>query len=184
MSTVTRFSLKQYERMIEGGVFEDDRRLEFLRGEIVPMSPIGIPHARIVNYLTRWSINSTSRDEVEVSVQNPILVPPNDSAPEPDLAWIRPQQYTRHPTPADIFLVIEVSDTTLTRDTIDKASIYAEGGIADYWVVDLPSRVVHVHRDPLADRYATITMVRPGEQLSPLTFSKAVLDIGQMFRTL
>lgn len=182
---VSRFTLGEYERMMNAEVFaEDERRVEFLRGEIVPMSPIGVPHARIVNYLNRWSMEVTLPDDVVISVQNPILVPPSISAPEPDVVWVKPTDSDRHPLPEDIHLVIEVADSTIRIDTIVKAGIYAEGGIQDYWVVDLSSRVVHVHRDIVQNRYLNIHMARPGDRLSPLAFPQAELDIERMFNIL
>ena len=183
MTVLTKFTLEQYEKMMDAGVFAgaDQRRTELLRGEIVPMSPIGTPHWRMVNILTRWSANVTSEDEVEISVQNPITVPPSDSAPEPDLAWLKAKPYTEHVRPEDVLLVIEVADTTLRFDTSDKAAIYAEGKIADYWVVDLVSEVVHVHRDPIDGQYRTITMARQDDELSPLACPDAVLKVGEAF---
>jgi Uma2 family endonuclease len=182
---VSRFTLDEYERMMNAEVFvEDQRRVEFLRGEIVPMSPIGVPHARIVNFLNRWSTEVTSPEDVVVSVQNPILVPPSTSAPEPDVVWVKPTDSDRHPLPEDIFLVIEVADTTMRIDTIVKAAIYAEGGILDYWVVDLSSRVVHIYRDVVQGKYLSINMARPGDRLSPLAFPQAELDIERMFNIL
>lgn len=185
MNIVSRFSVAQYERMIEAGVFVDDeRRLELLRGEIVPMSPIGVPHAKIVNFLTRWSISVTQPEQVEVSVQNPVLMPLSESVPEPDLAWLRPTNSPRHPLPEDIYLIVEVADSTMQRDAVDKAEIYAESGVSEYWVVDIAQRVVHVYRDVIASRFASITMFRSGDLLSPLAFPNGVLEISAMFRAI
>ena len=186
MSVVTKFTLQQYEKMMDAGVFAgpDERRLELLRGEIVPMSPIGTPHWRMVNVLTRWSANVTSEQDVEISIQNPITIPPNDSAPEPDVTWLKAKQYTEHVRPDDVLLVIEVADSTLRFDTTDKAAIYAEGKIKDYWVVDLVSEVIHVHRDPIDGQYRTITMARKGEELSPLACPAAVFNVGDTFAKL
>ena len=186
MSVLTKFTLEQYEKMMEAGVFDGSEhgRLEFLRGEIVPMSPIGVPHARMVNILTHWSVKKVDENEVLVSVQNPILLPPNDSAPEPDLAWVRVNKSDRHPQPNDIFLIIEVADTTLRLDTTTKATLYAEGGITDYWVIDLISEVVHVHRDPIDGQYRTITMARKDDEVSPLAYPEAVLNVGEAFSKL
>lgn len=182
MSIVTRFTLTQYERMVEAGVFsEEERRFELLRGEIVPMSPIGVPHWRTVNFLNRWSVDNTDAQQIEVSVQNPIGLPGSDSAPEPDIAWLRAKAYTAYARPAEVLLVIEVADTTMQKDTVLKAALYAEAKIADYWVVDLAGQVVHVHRDPRQGRYATITMARVGASLSPLCAPEANLDLAAMF---
>lgn len=186
MSVITQFTLDQYQRMIEAGVFDEAeyRRLELLRGEIVPMSPIGVPHFRMVNILNRWSTSSTSSDEAEVSVQNPIFVPPNHSAPEPDLAWLRAKDYTGYPLPEDVLLVIEVADTTLRKDTDVKAAIYAEGGVVDYWVVDLVGEVVLVHRDPRDGQYRAITTAHGDDEISPLSHPSAVLNVGETFAKL
>ena len=183
MTVLTKFTLEQYEKMMDAGVFAgpDQRRLELIRGEIVPMSPIGTPHWRMVNILNRWSAKVTSEDDVEISVQNPITVPPNDSAPEPDIAWLKAKPYTSHVRPEDILLVIEVADSTVRFDTVEKAAIYAEGGIKDYWVVDLASEVVHVHRDPIDGQYRTITMARKDDEILPLEYPQAVLNVGEAF---
>lgn len=186
MSVLAKFTLQQYEKMMDAGVFAgpDERRMELIRGEIIPMSPIGTPHWRMVNVLNRWSANVTSEDDVENSIQNPITIPPNDSAPEPDVAWLRAKQYTEHVRPDDVLLVIEVADSTLRFDTTDKAAIYAEGKIEDYWVVDLVSEVIHVHRDPIDGQYRTINMARKDDELSPLAFPDAVLKVGDAFAKL
>jgi Uma2 family endonuclease len=136
------------------------------------------------NYLTRWSTSVTSPEEVEVSVQNPVFVPQSNSAPEPDLAWLRAKKYEDHATPEDVFLVIEVAESTIRLDTVVKAAIYAEGGITDYWVVDIASRVVHVHRQIAQSKYLSISMSRLGDKLSPLAFPQAELDIERLFAIL
>jgi Uma2 family endonuclease len=148
------------------------------------MSPIGAPHWRLVNFLTRWSTSVTSPDEVEISVQNPVFVPHTESAPEPDLAWLRAKKYERQVTPEDVLLIIEVAETTVRLDTVVKAAIYAEGGIQDYWVVDVSSQVVHVYRDIVQSKYLNINMARRGDLLSPLAFPQAELDIERMFAIL
>ena len=100
------------------------------------------------------------------------------------LAWLRAKKYEDHATPEDVFLVIEVAESTIRLDTVVKAAIYAEGGITDYWVVDIASRVVHVHRQIAQSKYLSISMSRLGEKLSPLAFRQAELDIERLFAIL
>lgn len=53
-----------------------------------------------------------------------------------------------HPKPQDIFLLIEVAKTSLSKDLDLKASIYASDGIQEYWVLDISAKVAIVFRDP------------------------------------
>jgi Uma2 family endonuclease len=70
--------------------------------------------------------------------------------------------------PADILLLVEVSDTTLSFDLGRKALLYARHGVADYWVVDAKTRETHVHRGPGPDGYASVTLIPPNEAAAPL----------------
>ena len=88
MSTLARLTLAQYDCMIERGVFEEDdrRRLEFIRGEIREMNPIGSLHEEVVDRLAEWSQESVPKAQVRVRVQNLIGLPELESAPQPDIA--------------------------------------------------------------------------------------------------
>ena len=81
--TTIRFTVEEYDRMIESGVFEqrDDVRVELLFGEIVEMNPPNPPHDYTIDLLNYWSIDVTSRDEIWVRVQNSLGIPEFDSVP-------------------------------------------------------------------------------------------------------
>jgi Uma2 family endonuclease len=73
------------------------------------------------------------------------------SEPEPEIAVVRGRvdDYPdRHPGPADIALVAEVSDSTLANDRGLKKRIYARAAIAEYWIVNLVERQIDVFSDP------------------------------------
>ena len=91
MSTTIQFTLKQYNRMIQQGVFDEmrDQRLELIYGEIREMSPPGPTHEEVIDLLTRWSVLNVSKRDVRVRIQNSIGIPELDSAPQPDIAWVR-----------------------------------------------------------------------------------------------
>src|SRR5215216_362302 len=89
------FTLDEFERMVEAGIFGEDERLELLDGEIVPMSPIGSPHAWCVSRLNRAFAPLHTR--IIISVQNPIRLP-DRSRPQLDLALLCPDApESRHP---------------------------------------------------------------------------------------
>jgi Uma2 family endonuclease len=97
-----------------------------------------------------------------VRVQSPITIPGEDGVynePEPDLVVTsgRTTDYLKkHPQPEDLLLVVEVSDASLNTDLILKARLYARAGIAEYWVLDLAARRLHVHRSPINGEYADV----------------------------
>ena len=184
MSITTYFSLPQYELMLEAGIFDGQhlRRVELIRGEIRDMNPIGVPHAMMVNELNDWSTRVLPSDAVWISVQNPIRIPSSQSAPQPDVAWIERKAYPDgHPLPDDVLLLIEVADSTLESDCGEKAQLYAEAGIKDYWVVALEQRAIHVFREPTGDGYQNKSIVGDEEELRPLAFADAVLKPTQLF---
>lgn len=145
------------------------------------MNPIGIEHAMVVNYLNDWSIRSLPAERVWVSIQNPIRAPRLESAPEPDIAWIKRKDYTGHPLPDDVLLLIEVADSTLNYDRGEKADLYAEAGIADYWVVDCAGKQIAVMRNPIDGTYRDTKSYRDSDDVRPLHFPEISLQPSQLF---
>ncbi len=176
-----RFSVDQYHRMGEAGVFHEDDRVELLDGQIVEMTPIGHDHAGCVNALTGL-LAKLSAGRAVVSVQNPIALGTH-SEPQPDLALLAPRvdTYRRaHPQPSEVLLVIEVADTSLAYDRDEKVPLYAKAGVPEAWVVDLPGRVVHVCRDPGPNGYRTTRIVKAGKTISPARLAGVTLRVGDI----
>src|SRR3990172_7124499 len=96
MSAIAQLTLQQYDRMIEAGVFDQRqrRRLEFIRGEIREMTPIGSLHEVVVDRLSEWSLRMLPPDRAWVRIQNSLGFPEFESAPEPDLAWVARRDYS------------------------------------------------------------------------------------------
>ena len=178
VSTTARLTLAEYDRMIQSGVFDHGkrRRLEFIRGEIREMTPIGSPHEEVVDRLNRWSVKNLPEERVRVRVQNSIGLPELESAPEPDIAWVAERTYWRgRPTAADVLLVVEVADSSLSYDRGEKADLYAQAGIVDYWVVSIPGREIEVHRDPQDGRYRSLETYRGEDEIRPLAMPELTL---------
>ena len=168
-------TLDMYDRMIAAGVFDPTERqpLELIAGDC---------HADAVDWLARWSQLAIGSAVWLVRVQNPLAIPGSESAPQPDLAWVKLRRYAdRRPLPEDVSLVIEVADTSLDFDTTVKAGLYAAAGIADYWVIDLVSRGLIVFRDPRSGAYETRSTHRGDEVVSPLALPSAALSPAELF---
>jgi Uma2 family endonuclease len=145
-----RFTVDQYDRMIDLGILTEHDRVVLIRGEVVPKMAIGGPHSQCVDLLTKQFVRRVP-DEITVRIQNPLVLA--DSEPEPDLALVDASYRTRRakPVAADVRLLIEVADSSLGEDLGPGAVLYAENGIPEYWVVDLVNDRVHVHRVPRPD---------------------------------
>ncbi len=175
MSTIARFSVAEYDRIVNTGALER-RRLELIRGGIREMGPIGPHHEHAVDVLTRWSAESVSNEQARIRVQHSIGLAELESVPQPDIAWVSPGSYgEQRPQTADALLIIEVSDTSRAYDRGEKMLMFAEAEIADYWIINLRDKVIEVHRDPQTDRYRDVTVYRGNDEVRPLAFPDVVL---------
>ena len=176
-ASIRRFTVEEYHRLAEVGVLHEDERVELLNGVIVPMVPIGPFHGGSVKRLVHL-FERQSRDRWITSAQDPLLLGPNDE-PQPDLMLLKPDANFycgRHPEPQDVFLLIEVADSTLLTDRQEKLPIYARAGIPEVWIVNLPERVVEVYSQPTETGFAQTRNFRPGDSLSPSAFSDVTID--------
>lgn len=176
-----RFTIAEYQRMGDVGIFSENERIELLAGEILQMSPIGVRHARCVNRLNRLLNRQTGTDML-VSVQNPVYLP-GESALQPDLAIVRDRDPgDLWPTLADIVLVIEVSDSTLAYDQKTKLPIYAAADIAEAWIVDLAAETVERHTDPRDGSYRLVASARPGESLASTVLPALTIPVADILK--
>ena len=176
-----RFSVADYYRMAETGVLKPGARFELLDGKIIDMSPIGPFHGGAVNRLIRF-FGKMSSGRWLVSAQNPVHLD-EYSEPQPDLMLLKPapDDYTsRHPRPDDVFLLIEVADTTLVYDRDEKLPMYARAGICEVWILNLPARNIEIYREPHFAGYASNLTVKAGEKASPLAFPEVELPVSEL----
>jgi Uma2 family endonuclease len=153
-----RFTREDYEAMIAAGILDENDRVELISGEILNKMPIGPSHASTVNRLNRIFSNRAGERAV-VSIQNPIALD-DFSEPEPDLALLAPRADLygeSHPTPADVFLIVEVADSSLRFDRERKIPLYAAAQIPEVWLVDLVEKILTRYRKPIRGSYTEIT---------------------------
>ena len=177
-----RFTVQQYEKMGDVGILNENDRVELIRGEIVAKMTIGNPHIACVNRLTRILVRALG-DRAIVSIQNPVRLA--DSEPEPDVAVLAPRAddySTDKAGPADALLVIEVADSSLDYDREVKGPLYAENGIAEYWIADVVARVLEVRRRPQPDgTYADVRTLRPGDTADVAALPGVTVAVADLF---
>ena len=166
-----RFSVEDYERLLELGFLSPDDRVELINGEIVKMAPMGSAHRYAIINLSRklWQAYG---DLAAVMVQCSLKLPPG-SEPEPDLALLKlPEDAYKEkaPTPEDVFLLIVVSDSTLTTDRTTKLSMYARASIPEVWILNLNENQLEIYRDPKGKLYGTKLTLLEGESAAPQAF--------------
>ncbi len=168
----------EYERLVELGVFEDER-LELLRGALVTMSPQGGLHADTVARIGE-ALTLALAGRARVRQHSPIAVA-DDSEPEPDVAVV-PLGGSRLEVPGTAFLVVEVADSSLSKDRNVKAALYAAAGIPEYWLVDLNGHAVEVHRAPGSAGCGDVTrLAASGATLRLAAFADVALSLDEMF---
>lgn len=166
----------EYDALVRSGAL-DDARVELLYGRISSMSPQGEPHAYSVARLARMLIRALADDRALVRVQAP-LGARDDSEPGPDIAVVAPGDYL-HGHPQTAWLVIEVAESSLARDR-SKARLYATASVPEYWIVNLADAVIEVYREPLADRYTSMTRHDRGAVLRPARLAEVEIRVADV----
>ncbi|MBW4601591.1 MAG: Uma2 family endonuclease [Calothrix sp. FI2-JRJ7] len=189
MSTVTakRFTIEEYERLAKLGFFQENDRVELIKGEIISMAAKGTPHAVCETRLER-ELNKLIGERATLRSQLPIIIP-DSSEPEPDrvIAKNRDDDYLNsHPTPEDILLLIEISDSTLKFDQDVKLPLYAEAGITYYWIINLADNHLEMYSDAIQDLQGKFTYRRkeillPNETVIIPCFPDLTLDLSKVF---
>jgi len=170
---IRRLRREEYDRLVDAGVF-DREHVELIRGVIIRMPPQGAPHAGPIESLTEILVLALA-GRARVRVQLP-LIGPDDSEPEPDIAVVPfGEPHKEHPSVAH--LVIEVARTSQAYDRGTKGPLYAEMGVPEYWIVDVPNRTIEVHREPAGDRYARVETLGPGAVITLVAFPDVAVPV-------
>lgn len=177
-----RFTVEQFHRMGEVGILDEDDRVELIDGEIIAMSAIGLRHADIVTNLTQLFVERRA-GRFRVSPQNPLVLGEHNEF-QPDLVLIKGNEPLGHqPTPADIVLVVEVSDTTLAYDLNVKLPRYARAGVPELWIVDVTHDAVERFSEPKNDgTYAAHARFGRDDEVQSATLPDLQLNVRDVLR--
>jgi Uma2 family endonuclease len=176
-----QFTLAEYHQMIATGVLPAGDRVELIDGDVLEMAAIGSKHAAQVNRLNRI-FSAFVGDDLLLSIQNPLELGPR-SEPQPDLVllrWRADYYASSHPQPEDVYLVIEVAESTVDFDRNVKAVLYAQSGIGEYWLINLVTDAIEVYRQPTPDGYQTSTTQQRGSTITLAARSEITVTVDQL----
>ena len=181
-----RWTRAECDRLEALGIF-DQQHHELIEGELIDKMGKNRPHGAAAGLLIVWLIQVFGGRRV--NHETPVDVAPEDNPtnePVPDLV-VFTQEYsdsrywTVAPQPRDLDLVVEVADTSLQFDLTVKAALYARAGIVEYWILDVASQRLIVHRDPQDGQYNSVIVYGRDESLSPLAAPNASFLIRSVF---
>ena len=153
-SGLRAFTYRDLLEMERTGIIGEDEHIELLDGRIYRMT-IKPPHAWAVAALTRNLVVAFD-DRATVVAQHPLRLSDDlddTELPQPDVMLLQEGSYLDHPRPRHVALLVEVSDSTLRKDTTIKLPLYARVAIPELWIVNLVQRRVEVHTDPDGSDY-------------------------------
>jgi Uma2 family endonuclease len=185
---VHKFTYRELLEMERVGIIQEDQHVELLGGQLVIMT-VNPPHAAAVTHLHR-RLHRVFAERAQVITQRPLRLSDSledDNLPQPDVRLVAGPEvvYADHPRPADGFLLVEVSDSTLAKDRFIKLPLYAVHGIPELWIVTLVDRQIEVYTDPQGPDYLTQTTKPLTGRFAPQRFpddvhqwlSEALLDL-------
>jgi Uma2 family endonuclease len=178
----TRISAERYQKMVATGVLTKYDRVELIDGDMIDMAPIGPPHSAAMARLNRLFVLALG-DTAIVSPGGSVKLG-DYSVPQPDLMLLKPRAdfYAGQiPLPPDVLLLVEVSESSLAFDQSTKRALYARHGVVEYWVVDIPSKRVHVYREPTGDGYTQAVERTSSDVVSPRALPAVQVTVGTLF---
>ncbi len=178
MLQTAKLSVEEYHRIVAAGILRD-RQIELLEGELIELSPETPYHANR-NHTGYKYLLSLFGEVADVRSGHPITLATSEPQPDIVLAQLPETRYdNKHPEPDDIYLLIEVSFSTLDYDLGEKKRVYAKAKIAEYWVTDLKNRRLIVFREPVGDDYR-VRLEFTGGVVSAIAFPGIGVEVGRL----
>ncbi|MCL6753702.1 Uma2 family endonuclease [Nostoc sp. CCCryo 231-06] len=194
LTNIRLISVQKYHQMAETGIFDPEEHLELIAGQIIRMSAKGMVTERSRSTAHESAITRTERllrqrlgDKVLLRIQSPVQLD-DYSEPEPDIAVVKlnPLDYDdHHPDASEVFLLIEIADSSLkydrevkamaslrdaARTPTPRANAYSKSGIIEYWILDVNGRKLYMYRLPSPDGYHSESILAEDVTISPLAF--------------
>ena len=177
---------RQWTRADFADLADNGARYELIQGELIKKMGMNGPHANTI-LLLQTALLRIFGASYMVRIQLPLVIS-DISEPEPDAAVVEgnPRDNPQD-NPTSALLCVEVSDSTLASDLGIKAALYAQADVPEYWVIDINSRLVHVHRTPVhsdalpnGHGYQTVSRLTPTDTVSPLAAPQSSVLVADL----
>jgi len=179
--TRRKITVDEYHEMGKAGILTREDRVELIEGELIAMAPIGSEHHGTVDWLNRALVRAIG-DRGIVRVQGSVRLN-NRTEPQPDFAILRPREdfYRKTvATPADVFFLVEVANSSLRFDRSIKRPLYARAGIVEYWIVNLTDGEVEVCRQPGNTDYSDVKLAGRGAVIEPSLLPGVAISVTEL----
>jgi len=167
--------------MVDAGILREGDRVELIRGEVIAMSPIGIRHNAAVLRATNTLLKIVG-DRALVGVQGSIRLDEYDE-PQPDVYLLRPKDdfyASAHAGPADLFLIIEMANSSLHYDQSIKLDLYAETGVPEYWIADVDDECLFTYSGLREKTYGTARKFHRGDSVAPQLLPECQIPVNAL----
>lgn len=176
-----RFTVAEYHRMLEAGVFDDAERVELIEGEVLHMAAKSLRHVAGVRRVSKV-LSSLLGAQVFISTQDPIQIG-TISEPEPDVVVAVPSvtdYEDHHPTPPEILLIVEVAETSVAVDRQRKLPLYAQAGIQQFCILNLRGNELEDYRDPTSEGYRSKQTYTPQQSFGLVAFPEIQIKVVEL----
>lgn len=181
-ATVRKWTVAEYYRAAEKGIFKPGERLELIEGEVVEkVSPQQSRNAAAITMVSE-ELRTALATVASLRIQLPVRLD-NRNEPEPDVLAVSPRDdhyADAHPAAKDVVLAVEIADTSLHMDRGVKAALYARFGVPEYWVVNLRDNQVEVFREPSSSGYRLTEVKSSGETIAPIAAPQAQISVARL----
>ncbi|HZF42075.1 MAG TPA: Uma2 family endonuclease [Sphingomonadaceae bacterium] len=162
-------TVDDFVTLSEAGAFDELGKVELIEGTIVAMNAQYSRHSRAQRQLfLELHAACAALPGFEAFFELSLRIAPR-SMPRPELSVVRDVGANAPAEPDQVALAVEIADTTARYDLGRKARLYAQAGVAEYWVVDLDSGMLHQMWSPGAEGYAERREVALGERVEAVT---------------
>ncbi len=176
-----KFTVNDFHKMMDVGILSEDGATEIIKGELVERMPIGSRHAAIVAKLSKL-FEKRVGDESIIWSQNPIRLDEyNEPLPDVALLKLREDFYIgNNPRPKDVFLLAEVSDSTVRYDREEKILLYAQAGILELWLINVKREIIEIYTQPDKGNYRNIQIYQHGEFVRSTILPSLQIAVGEI----
>ena len=173
-----RFTGDEMEAMLRAGILHEEERVELIDGEIIALNAKGNRHEIVRTELMNFWARRLPAD-ISFAMEPAFKLEPQNE-PEPDIILFPNGIKVFSVSGTTVLLVVEVSDSSISRDLKIKAPLYARFGVREYWVIDAETHETHIHRDPGSDGYASLTTHARTELLTPLLVTALAVRLSDL----